>query len=156
MKKLIPLLLLPLLFSCSVQKRFDRIVKKHPELVKSFDTTIVIRDTIEVRDTVIIEPDSLDFSIPLDSLTDSLQEVYSDSLFSLRMALNKKGGIRTKVITKERVITKEIHVPYEKFVEVKGKMVDVSEPVPFNKDWWFWAFITMALFSLLTLWIQKK
>jgi hypothetical protein len=46
LKKLIPILLI-ILASCSPQKRINRIVKKHPELLVS--------DTIRVVDTVIIE-----------------------------------------------------------------------------------------------------
>jgi hypothetical protein len=46
--KLLYISLIALLFSCSPQKRLNRLVKKHPELVKI--DTITVRDTI--RDTI--------------------------------------------------------------------------------------------------------
>lgn len=46
MKAIIPILLISILFSCSPQKRLSRLVRLHPELVKS--------DTIMVHDTTIV------------------------------------------------------------------------------------------------------
>lgn len=46
------LLLIPVLFACSPQKRLNRLIKNNPELVKS--------DTILVKDTLIVDGTSKD------------------------------------------------------------------------------------------------
>lgn len=62
--KLLPLLLIALLFSCSPQKRLNRLLKAHPELVK--------KDTIWRLDTTIIKEvktDSVFHYLQPDTLT---------------------------------------------------------------------------------------
>lgn len=44
--RLLIVTILILTVSCSPQKRFMRLVKKHPELVKVIDTTVVVKDTL--------------------------------------------------------------------------------------------------------------
>ena len=81
--KLIFVILIALLFSCSPQKRLNRLIKKYPELVKT--DTIVVRDTI--RDTV--------------NITTNLTRV--DTIFSFSQVFD------TITITKDNLTVRYYH-----------------------------------------------
>ena len=70
MRNFIFILSILFLFSCSPQKRLNRIVRKHPELVKT--DTIVVRDTI--RDTISITTElvRLDTIFSLNEIHDTI------------------------------------------------------------------------------------
>lgn len=114
------------LFSCSPEKRISRITKKHPELL--------VKDTIRISDTTIVKGSSVDslFSFSKDTV------VVSDSNQIIKYFYNTvthKHYIKGEV--KDRVIVKEIPVPYEK---VKVVLKDES--------WWELILKYMGLIAL--------
>ena len=103
MKHLI-IILTALLISCSPSKRINRIVKKHPELL--------IKDTITVLDTVIIE------SYHHDTTTKFIEHKTVEVINNEKVRLEYKydtitNNIRHFVECKGDTIIKRIKVPYE-------------------------------------------
>lgn len=135
--KLIPYLFLITLFiSCSPQTRFNRLIKKHPELLTS--DTLIIHDTI--RDTIIIEIPKVevDTSLHIDSIYDT---VYIE-----------KERLKIKIVRKLDSIyvdgkcdTIYIERPYEKIIERKI-------PIKYyEKKRWYDKYKYLILIFLLTL-----
>ena len=143
--KLIFVILIALLFSCSPQKRLNRLIKKHPELVKT--DTIVVRDTI--RDTV--------------NITTNLTRV--DTIFSFNQVFD------TITITKDNLTVRYYHdtvhdkvyisgecdtiwveVPYERIVEYKVPCNTAS--VEENIKWWYW--VLLLLLFLIAGWTSRE
>lgn len=136
---LLIILSLILLYSCSPSKRLSRLVKNHPELIKS--------DTVLVSDTTIINAIRIDTTfknvISIDTITivkDKLIIKYfnrGDSIFI-------DGEVKTDTIIKEIPVTvnsvepmKEVHVT---------KWYDVAAR---------WCALVLFLF-LLILWLIKR
>ena len=145
MNKLFYISLIVLLFSCSPQKRLNRLIKKHPELVKI--DTIVVRDTI--RDTV--------------NITTNLTRV--DTIFSFNQVFD------TITITKDNLTVRYYHdtvhdkvyisgecdtiwveVPFEKIVEYKVPCNTAS--VEENIKWWYW--VLLLLLFLIAGWTSRE
>ena len=145
MNKLFYISLIVLLFSCSPQKRLNRLIKKHPELVKI--DTIVVRDTI--RDTV--------------NITTNLTRV--DTIFSFSQVFD------TITITKDNLTVRYYHdtvhdkvyisgecdtiwveVPFEKIVEYKVPCNTAS--VEENIKWWYW--VLLLLLFLIAGWTSRE
>ena len=145
MNKLFYISLIVLLFSCSPQKRLNRLIKKHPELVKI--DTIVVRDTI--RDTV--------------NITTNLTRV--DTIFSFNQVFD------TITITKDNLTVRYYHdtvhdkvyisgecdtiwveVPYERIVEYKVPCDNVV--VEENIQWWYW--LLLLLLFLIAGWTSRE
>jgi hypothetical protein len=143
--KLFYISLIVLLFSCSPQKRLNRLIKKHPELVKI--DTIVVRDTI--RDTV--------------NITTNLTRV--DTIFSFNQVFD------TITITKDNLTVRYYHdtvhdkvyisgecdtiwveVPFEKIVEYKVPCNTAS--VEENIKWWYW--VLLLLLFLIAGWTSRE
>jgi len=105
--KLIFVILIALLFSCSPQKRLNRLIKKHPELVKI--DTIVVRDTI--RDTI--------------NVTTELVKI--DTIFSL----NKIHD--TITITKDNLTIRYYHDTVHDNVYISGECDTIWIEVPLKR-----------------------
>jgi len=144
LKKLIPILLI-ILASCSPQKRINRIVKKHPELL--------VADTIRVIDTLVIEAVHFDtiikvnqdvsgvdsilnsFKGKIDSITNlklsndikyyiTQRKTIEDTLYHFQDDLEvliweDENGINVKVNKPEQEIIREVLVPYQQIKTVK-------------------------------------
>jgi hypothetical protein len=141
--KWIFILLLPLFFACSPQKRINRIVKRNPELlqVDTITVTDTIRDTISVftertyydtivkalHDTITIEKDNLTIKYYYDTI---LKEAYiygeCDTVF--------------------------LEIPYEKIVELKVPCQSVKVEEKFN---WWWLLLLIPV-GFLAWYFKKK
>lgn len=143
--KLIFVILISLLFSCSPQKKLNRLIKKYPELVKT--DTIVVRDTI--RDTI--------------NITTNLTRV--DTIFSFNQVFD------TITITKDNLTVRYYHDTVYDNVYISGECDTIWIEVPFEKiieykvpcdkvivkegvSWWYWFAIIMLI--LVFLYLVKK
>ena len=129
-------LLLYFLFSCTPQRRLNRLLTNHPELLE--------KDTIIVRDTVIVENYNYD--------TTTIIRTHDT----------------TTVINNERVVLKYYYDTLREIihhdVECLGDTVYIETLVPIEKavykelSWWqkYKEFIYIGLFLILVLMILKK
>lgn len=145
----IALFLLSLLASCSPQKRFQRLVAEHPELIKELDTKVTIRDTIVKTDTIFIKGAVVETQINIDSIINKYTEVYDDSLVSISVSLDSLKQLKTKVHIKDRFFARTDTIYYEKEVIVPAKMIE-------NKNWMY-AFIVswIVIIGLTALYWRK-
>ena len=136
MKYAISIITFLLVFGCSPQKKLQRLIKKHPELIKL--------DTIIVRDTIIIE----------DFVVDTITKMeYHDSTVVID---NSKVYLKYFYDT----ITREIH--HE--VECLGQEIITEKIVPIEKvviqelTWWqkYGSIVIILSFLLLFLLTAKK
>jgi len=121
--------------SCSVQKRYDRIVRKHPELVE--------RDTTYVHDTTIYER-----KIPVPEYRDSFILTHDTFIETERL-------IVTKVKDKFHVIVKPDTLMFRdtitKIIPVAGKVYTKY------KTPWHWILVAFASgLSFFAVWSRKK
>lgn len=70
------------LVSCSAQKRFKRLVKNHPELVKNIDTKVRFKDTVYLSNTIIAP-----------GYTDSVYLVKDTTIYKDRWSISKTGNL---------------------------------------------------------------
>ncbi len=101
MKYIIPLLFI--LVACSPQRRFNRLIKKHPYLLTS--DTLVVKDTI--RDTIRI----------------TIPEVEVDTV------VNAKDLYDTIVLEKERVKIKVWRVKDKVYINGKCDTIYIEKPI---------------------------
>jgi len=136
MKYAISIITFLLVFGCSPQKKLQRLVKKHPELLQL--------DTIVIRDTIIIE----------DYVHDTTTVIrYHDSTTVID---------NSKVILKYfyDTITREIH--HE--VECLGKEIITEKVIPYEKiviqelTWWqkYGSLVIIISFLILFLLLIKR
>lgn len=131
MRNIVVLLLL--LASCTPQKRFQRLIKKHPELIKTLDTKVIVKDTIIRTDTFFVEGAIVEVPFNVDSLTSKYSEIYNDSLVSVKVALSSLKKVKAKIHIKDRLFIKTDTIHFTKEIIVPAKVVE-------NKNW-MWAFI---------------
>lgn len=118
LKRINSILLILLLIACSPQKRLNRLIDKHPELLQQDTLNLVIHDTVVIE------------SVSHDTTT---QLIYHDSTIIVN---NEKVFAKYYYDT----ITREFH----HYVECKGDTVTVIKEiaVPFEKvvvvelTWW--------------------
>ena len=117
------------LYSCSAQKRINRICKNHPEVCRI--------DTIVVRDTIRIAPHSVDTIIE-NVIGDTV--VVQDSIMVIKYYNDGK-----KVYLKGEV--RERKVPYEKKVFVDRPVIREVEKVKpwYIKYLWWWFLLTLGV-----------
>ncbi len=136
MKYAISIITFLLVFGCSPQKKLQRLIKKHPELIKL--------DTIIVRDTIIIE----------DFVVDTITKMeYHDSTVVID---NSKVYLKYFYDT----ITREIH--HE--VECLGQEIITEKIVPIEKvviqelTWWqkYGSLVLIISFLILFLLLVKR
>jgi uncharacterized protein YdcH (DUF465 family) len=141
--------LLSLLASCSPQKRFQRLIEKHPELIKELDTKVTIRDTIVKTDTIFIKGKTVEVKTNVDSLIRKYTQIYDDSLVSISVSLDSLKQLKTKVHIKDRFFARTDTIYYEKEVIVPAKMIE-------NKNWMY-AFIVswIVIIGLTALYWRK-
>jgi len=140
---------LVLLASCSPAARFDRLIKKHPELVKRMDTTIRVKVTVYKTDIFYVKGDTIIREANLDSLTSSFSELYSDSLYSISMSLDSLKKIKAKVVFKPRTLTKLDTIYVDKVITVPAKVVEVQN------DRWKYPFFITWIVIMLTIALKK-
>lgn len=122
-----------LLASCTPQKRLQRLIEKNPELIKTLETKVIVKDTIIKTDTIFIQGKTVEVPFNIDSLKKEYTEVYSDSLVSISLSLDSLKKIKTKVHIKDRLFTRTDTIHFTKEIIVPAKVIE-------NKSW-MWAFI---------------
>lgn len=138
MKKLLLLLTTILLVSCSPQKRLAKLLKDHPELVKS--------DTIKVRDTVIVPAIHTD-TILQNTITRDTVVITKDKLV-IKYFNNGKTVYLGGEVKKDTII-KEIPVIVN----------TVTPPVKYIPDFYLfstWGLYILLLLEMVLLWIYLK
>jgi hypothetical protein len=138
-----------ILASCTPQKRFQRLIEKHPELIKELDTKVTIRDTIVKTDTIFIEGAVIETQVNIDSIVGKYTEVYNDSLVSVSMALDSLKQLKTKVHIKDRLFTRTDTIYYEKEILVPAKMIE-------NKNWMYAFIVSWIVVICLTALYWRK
>lgn len=140
MKRYIFVLTILALAFCTPQKRFDRLVKNHPELVKP--------DTVFVHDTT------------------RLPAFTNDTSFLVKNFFEKIVKGDTVVIEKERVVTKIYRIRDTVRINtmLPADTIVKTIAVPFEKievrevtgvPWWVWLVIA-GLVALLVLALRKR
>lgn len=128
------LLIAALLFSCSAEKRFQRFIKKHPELIE--------RDTVWYRDTFFLEK-----KIIVPEYKDSFV-IKTDTVIETKRLVITKYKDKFKVTYKADTLivrdTLRLNVP------IAGKVVYV------NKTNWNYIWILLLLGMLLGLWMGRR
>lgn len=120
-----------LLISCSAQKRFTRLITKHPELL-----TV---DTLVVRDTITLY----------------VPEVKTDTVVTVQQLID------TVVLTKDRVTVKTWYVPKEKKVYIQGKcdpvyvtkIVEKKIPVKYYERYPWWKKLLNNLLAIFIIFV---
>ena len=140
MRNFIFILSILFLFSCSPQKRLNRIVRKHPELVKT--DTIVVRDTIRDTISVTTELVKLDTIFSLSEIHDTIT-ITKDNL-TIRYYYDT---VHDKVYISGECDTIFLEVPYEKIVEYKVPCESIV--VEENIKWWYWLWLILATLGFL-------
>lgn len=140
MNKLLYISLIALLFSCSPQKRLNRLVKKHPELVKI--DTITVRDTIRDTINVTTELVKVDTIFSLNEIHDTIT-ITKDNL-TIRYY---HDTVHDKIYISGECDTIWVEVPYERIVEYKVPCdkVIVKEGI----GWWYWIIIIILILGFL-------
>lgn len=132
---IIGFIMMALIASCSPQQRYNRLVKKHPELVKT--------DTVFVKDTIIRE-----MKIPVPEYRDSFI-IKHDTIIKTEKLIIKKKGDLLDITVKPDTVTFTDTLPFE--VKVPGKIVLVEKPFNKNIIW-----ILLVIGFLLGLIFQRK
>ena len=136
--------------SCTPQKRFQHLIEKHPELIKTLDAKITIHDTIIKKDTIFVKGTQVVAPFNIDSLKDIFTDIYDDSLMSISLSLDKARKIRAKVTIKDRIITNTDTIYYTKEVIVPAKVIVEKDMT------WFWLFVGACLASVLMAYVCRK
>ena len=102
MKKILAILTITLL-ACSPQKRMNRLIRKHPELVQVINTTV--KDTFIFRDT-----------IPVPGRNDTLVMTKDTTIYRDNLIFTKKGDTlfftaKPDTIYVEKPVIREVKVP---------------------------------------------
>jgi hypothetical protein len=138
--KLLYISLIALLFSCSPQKRLNRLVKKHPELVKI--DTITVRDTIRDTINVTTELVKVDTIFSLNEIHDTIT-ITKDNL-TIRYY---HDTVHDSIYISGKCDTIWVEVPYEKIVEYKVPCDKVI--VKKGIDWWYWILLIIPILGFL-------
>jgi hypothetical protein len=121
MKYLIPLLFL--IIACTPQRRFDRLVKKHPYLLTS--DTLIVKDTI--RDTIRITIPEVE----IDTVVDAYKLYDTITLYKDRIKV-KVWRVKDKVYISGKCDTIYIEKPIERVVYRKIP-IKIYEKTPWYK-----------------------
>lgn len=113
-----------LMFSaCSPQKRFNRLVNKHPHLIKSLDRKITVKDSIYDKDTFIYP--GFDDSFQINGDTIIIKQKYRFSKNSNRFNLQVYPDSFFRIDT----------VYSEKEITIPGRVIDLTpELIKWVKD----------------------
>lgn len=102
------------LVACGPQKRFNRLIKKHPELVQTIE--VKVKDTFIHNDTFFYPGFVDSFYMPGDTI------IENDTLWIERAGPQIKVKIKPQILTKTDTIIREITVP--------GKLITITKKQP--------------------------
>ena len=126
------LLILLLVVSCTPQKRMQRLLRKHPNLISVVDRDTTIRDTIIEKDTFISKEYKDSFIINRDTVIETHRVIV------------ERIKDKFRVIVKPDTIIALDTIYYTKEVKVKGKVVTVYK-IP-KWMWYLIAFLVGVIF----------
>jgi hypothetical protein len=112
-------ILMAAISSCSAESRYKRLVKKHPELVKT--------DTVIVKDTIIRE-----IKVPVPEYRDSFIIKHDTLIETEKLIIYRKGDL-LDITVKPDTVTFRDTIPFE--VKVPGKVVEITKPLNYNIVW---------------------
>jgi hypothetical protein len=112
-------ILMAAISSCSAESRYKRLIKKHPELVKT--------DTVFVRDTIIRE-----IKVPVPQYRDSFIIKHDTLIETEKLIIYRKGDL-LDITVKPDTVTFRDTIPFE--VKVPGKVVEITKPLNYNIVW---------------------
>lgn len=121
------LLIVGTLVSCSPQRRLERLIDHHPELLMG--------DTIPFQDTIIRLPVKVDTAFTLTSLIDTVKIVRDRLEVSL---IRISDTIRLKAACKADTIIRTLRIPVERIKLIK-------EPKPLPSLIWILLFLLIGL-----------
>lgn len=128
-------MIVTVLASCSAEKQYKRLIKKHPEFV--------LTDTVIVKDTVIRE-----IKVPVLEYRDSFIIKHDTTIETKKLIIYKKGDF-FGVTVKPDTITYRDTLPIE--VIVPGKVVEIEKPFNYNLIW-----ILLVIGFLLGILVKKR
>lgn len=122
------------LMSCSAQKRYHRLIKKHPELIET--------DTVTVKDTIIRE-----IKVPVPEHKDSFIISHDTIIETERLIIERRGdffGVTVKpdTLTVRDTIHREVKVP--------GRIVTLKETK------WSITWIILVVGLMIGMFIRRK
>lgn len=126
-------ILMTILSSCSVQKKHDRLVARHPE--------ICVKDTYYIKDTIVKT-----VKVPVPEYRDSFIFKH-DTTYETKQVVVYKKGDRVFLRVKPDTITYTDTIPYE--VKVPGKII---EKEIFN--WWY--LVISFLFGIIVTLYKRR
>ena len=140
MKYLPILLALLLTLSCAPQKRFNRLVAHHPELVLHLTDTLIIRDTVQVPG---IDFDTVWVSQPQDTL------IYTDTITNTEVRIIRvHDTLMVSVTSPPDTIYIERLIPIDTII--------AAPECPPSRRWFIWLGVGLTLLILaLVRWIVK-
>jgi hypothetical protein len=112
-------ILMAVISSCSAESRYKRLIKKHPELVKT--------DTVIVKDTIIRE-----IKVPVPEYRDSFIIKHDTLIETEKLIIYRKGDL-LDITVKPDTVTFRDTIPFE--VKVPGKVVEITKPLNYNIVW---------------------
>jgi hypothetical protein len=112
-------ILMAAISSCSAESRYKRLIKKHPELVKT--------DTVIVKDTIIRE-----IKVPVPEYRDSFIIKHDTLIETEKLIIYRKGDL-LDITVKPDTVTFRDTIPFE--VKVPGKVVEITKPLNYNIVW---------------------
>jgi len=112
-------ILMAAISSCSAESRYKRLIKKHPELVKT--------DTVIVKDTIIKE-----IKVPVPQYRDSFIIKHDTLIETEKLIIYRKGDL-LDITVKPDTVTFRDTIPFE--VKVPGKVVEITKPLNYNIVW---------------------
>lgn len=121
------LIIVGTLVSCSPQRRLERLIDHHPELLMS--------DTIPFRDTIIRLPVRVDTAFTMTSLIDTVKIVRDRLEVSL---IRISDTIRLKAACRADTIIRTLRIPVERIKLIK-------EPKPLTSIIWILLFLLIGL-----------
>ena len=120
--------------NCSAKKRYQCLIKKHPELVET--------DTVFVRDTIIKE-----IKVPVPEYRDSFIIKHDTIIETEKLIIYRKGDL-LDITVKPDTITFRDTIPFE--VKVPGKVATIT------KTNWTITWILLILGLILGVMINRK
>jgi len=153
--------------ACSPQKRLDRLVKHHPELLRS--DTVTVHDTVRpqpVKGDTVVKPKIVNGfpqnAAEANDLVKRIRSLYGDSIeveqngIITKVIFRDNGDVQIKTVYVPKPVIKAVRVPLVKYQILKEQIT--------WQDRWVWillgALIGAALVFFLTLyfvlWRSKK
>lgn len=155
--KYILILITILSIGCSSEWHLRQAIKKNPKLKDSINTTIVVKDTTIIHDTIIVPRDSVQFTVDsLKTIADSIITLYDGEKAKVEYWINKNNQKEFKIVWKEKEIVRNDTVIKEILVPCNCPP-QVEEITEFQKFLYYSGAIAwILLFILFMLYLHKK